>query len=45
MIRKSFVGTVISFLMLAASTSYAYKEARGPGEIPDIPGGWTHLFN
>jgi len=46
MIRKYFMGIVISFLMFAASsTSYAYKEARGPGEIPDIPGGWTHLFN
>ena len=46
MIRKIFMGTVISFLMFAVSSvSYANKEARGPGEIPDIPGGWTHLFN
>jgi len=46
MIRKIFVGTVISFLMLTAySMSFAYEEARVPGEIPDIPGGWTHLFN
>lgn len=24
---------------------FAYTEARGPGQIPDIPGGWNHLFN
>lgn len=46
MIRKIIMGTVIPFLMFAVSSaSYAYTEARGPGEIPDIPGGWTHLFN
>lgn len=46
MIRKFINGIGLSFLMFAASsTSYAYKEARGPGEIPDLPGGWQHLFN
>lgn len=24
---------------------FAYTEAGGPGQIPDIPGGWNHLFN
>lgn len=46
MIRKFFMGTVLSLLMFSVSSvSYAYKEVRGPGEIPDIPGGWTHLFH
>lgn len=46
MIREFLKGTCLSFLMFAAaSPAFAYKEARGPGEIPDIPGGWQHLFN
>ena len=40
MIRKFINGIGLFFLMLAASSpSYAFKEGRGPGEIPDIPGG------
>ncbi len=46
MIREFLKGTGLSFLMFtAASPVFAYKEGRGPGEIPDIPGGWQHLFN
>src|SRR4030066_2103165 len=46
MIRKFINGLGLAFLMLGvSSTAYADKEARGVGEIPDIPGGWTHLFN
>ena len=46
MIRKFINGIGLFFLMLAASSaSYAYEEVRGVGEIPDLPGGWQHLFN
>ena len=46
MIRKFIYGIGLSFLMLGVSSAaYADKEARGVGEIPDIPGGGTHLFN
>lgn len=46
MIRRRINVIWLSFLMLAASsTSYADQEVRGFGAIPDIPGGWQHLFN
>lgn len=46
MSKKFMKGMGLSIIcFLISSRVFAYEEKREPGAIPDIPGGWDHLFN
>lgn len=44
---KRFLSLMMMLFLYAtvAAPVFAYEEKRAPGEIADVPGGWTHLFN